>query len=154
VSTLTGTGRAHYSPRPDPLYHVVLLAMCGGVLVLATMLSVQNQTQVVVPFFRQPLPELCLARRITGVGCPGCGLTRCFISLMHGDLAAAWQYNGSGLLLFGLMAAQIPFRSIQLWRIRRGLPELNTGWTAHILLSLLAVWMIGQWALRLCGVPI
>ena len=37
----------------------------------------------------QPLPELCLARRITGSGCTGCGMTRSFISIMHGDLAGA-----------------------------------------------------------------
>lgn len=141
-------------PRPDPLYHVVLLAMCAGVLVLAAILSVRGQTQVVVPLLNQPLPELCLARRITGWGCPGCGMTRCFISLMHGDLAAAWHYNPSGLLLFALMAAQIPFRAFQICRIRRGLPEWPIGWAAPVLLGLLAITMIGQWALRLMGVPV
>jgi hypothetical protein len=89
-----------------------------------------------------------MARRITNIGCPGCGMTRCFISLMHGDLAAAWSYNSAGFLLFGLMAAQIPFRSLQLWRIRRGLAELRTGWTAQILLGVLAVWMIVQWLVQ------
>lgn len=139
-------------PRPDPLYHLVLLAMCGAVLVLAAVLSVRNQTQVVVPLLGQPLPELCFARRLTGYGCPGCGMTRSFISLMHGDFASAWRYNPSGPLLFAIMAAQIPFRSIQLWRIRRGLPEWKTGWTAQILLGILAILMIGQWALRMTGI--
>src|SRR5262245_40700838 len=134
--------------RPDPTYHIVLLALCSVVLVLAAILSVRNQTQVVVPILGQPLPALCLARRITGSGCPGCGMTRSFMSLMHGDLAAAWRYNPAGPLLFGLMAAQIPFRAVQLWLIRRGLPELNTGWTAQILLLILVVLMIGQWTLR------
>ena len=141
-------------PRPDPMYHVVLLAMCSGVLVLAAVLSVRNQSQVVLPILGLPLPELCLARRLTGWGCPGCGMTRCFIALMHGDWLAAWRYNPSGIWLFGLMAAQIPFRAIQLWRIRRGLPELNTGWTAQILLGLLIVLMLGQWVLRAIGLPI
>ena len=139
-------------PRPDPLYHVVLLVMCTVVLVLAAVLSVRNGTQVVVPLIGQPLPELCFARRWTGHGCPGCGMTRSFISLMHGDFASAWSYNPSGPLLFAMMATQIPFRSVQLWRIRRGLPEWNTGWTAQVLLGILAVLMIGQWALRMFGV--
>lgn len=138
--------------RPDSTYHLTLLMLCSVVLVLAAILSVRNQTQVVVPILGQPLPELCLARRITGAGCPGCGMTRSFISIMHGDLAGAWRYNPAGPLLFGLMAVQIPFRAAQLWRIRRGLPELNTGWTAQILLMLLAVLMIGQWTLRMYGV--
>jgi hypothetical protein len=140
--------------RPDPLYHVVLLALCSGVMALAAVLSVRGGTQVALPVVNWALPELCFARRFTGLSCPGCGMTRCFISLMHGDLAGAWQYNPAGLLLFMLMAAQIPFRGVQLWRIRRGLPELRTGWTAQILLGLLAVLMIGQWALRLFGVPL
>ena len=147
------TAGTHFRP-PDAMYHIVLLTLCSIVLVLAAVLSVRNQTQVVLPFVGQALPELCFARRITGYGCPGCGMTRCFISLMHGDFAAAWHYNPAGLLLFTLMAAQIPFRSLQLWRIRRGLPEWNTGWTAQVLLGILAVLMIGQWALRLVGVPL
>jgi hypothetical protein len=122
--------------------------MCAGVVALAAVLSVRNETQVIVPVLGQPLPELCLARRLTGLGCPGCGMTRCFIALMDGDLAAAWNFNSSGFLLFGLMAAQIPFRSIQLWRIHRGLPELQTSPAAQILLGCLAVWMIAQWLLR------
>jgi hypothetical protein len=138
-------------PRPDPLYHLVLLIICGGVLVLAAVLSVRNQTQVIVPLLGQPLPELCFARRWTGLSCPGCGLTRCFIALVHGDFAAAWRYNPAGPLLFAIMAAQIPFRLVQLWRIRRGLPEWNTGWTAQILLGVLAALMLGQWALRMAG---
>ena len=154
MSSVAAGERPAFQPRPDPLYHAVHLALCGGVLVLAALLSIRNQSQVVVPLLGQPLPELCMARRLTGLSCPGCGLTRCFISIMHGDLAAAWQYNSAGLLLFGLMVAQIPFRSLQLWRSRRGLAELNTGWMAHALLGGFAVWMIGQWALRACGVPV
>jgi hypothetical protein len=140
--------------RPDPLYHVVLLAMCSGVLVLAAVLSVRGGTQVALPGADWVLPELCFARRFAGLNCPGCGMTRCFISLMHGDLAGAWRYNPAGLLLFALMAAQIPFRVWQLWRVRRGLPEIHMGWTAQILLLTLAVLMIAQWALRLYGVPV
>jgi hypothetical protein len=138
--------------RPDPLYHGVLLAMCSAIVVLSFLLSVRNQTRVVLPWVNVPLPELCMMRRMTGLGCPGCGMTRCFISLARGDVAAAWSYNPAGLLMFAVIAFQIPFRSLQLWRIRRGLPELRTGLAAQIILITLAAAMIGQWALRLAGV--
>ena len=79
-------------------------------------------------------------------------MTRCFISLAHGDLRAAWRYNPAGPLLFAMLAFQIPFRLVQLFRIRRGLPELRMGWWPQALFALLGVLMVGQWLLRLVGV--
>jgi hypothetical protein len=140
-------------PRPDAMFHGVLLGISSAILALSLMLSVRNQTQVVLPLINIPLPELCMMRRMTGWGCPGCGMTRCFISLAQGDVAAAWSYNPAGLLMFAVIAFQIPYRGVQLWRIRRGLPELRTGAATQVILGLLAVAMIGQWALRLVGVP-
>jgi hypothetical protein len=49
---------------------------------------------------------------------------------------------------------QIPYRTVQLWRIRRGLPELRTGWLAQYALGFLAVAMIGQWLLKVTGLQI
>jgi hypothetical protein len=140
--------------KPDPLYHSILLTMCSGVIVLAFVLSIRGQTQVLVPLFGGPLPELCTFRRFTGLGCPGCGMTRCFISLAHGDLRAAWAYNPSGFLMFALFAFQIPYRIVQLVRIRRGLPELRLNRLTQWSLGIIAVAMFGQWLLRQCGVPL
>lgn len=142
-----------YHPRPDPLFHVVMMAMCGGVLVLSMILSVQQETQVVLPIIGQPLPELCMMKRMTnGAGCPGCGMTRSFISLGHGNLAAAWSYNPAGVWFFAIVLFQLPYRAVQLWRIRRRLPELQTFRLAQISLGILAVGMIVQWLLRIAGV--
>lgn len=35
----------------------------------------------------------CPYRTLTGLACPGCGLTRCIHALLHGDLALAFSYN-------------------------------------------------------------
>jgi hypothetical protein len=139
-------------PRPDPLYHIVLLTICTGMLVLAPLLAVREETQVLVPLLGTPLPELCMSKRTLGLSCPGCGMTRCFISLAHGDLAAAWRYNPAGPLLFTMVAVQIPFRLTQLYRIRRGWSELQVGWVTPTLMGVLGVMMVGQWLLRLVGV--
>lgn len=138
--------------RPDPLYHWILLGLSSAIVVLSIVLSVRNQTQVLVPVLGAPIPELCLMRKWSGHGCPGCGMTRCFISLGHGDLSAAWSYNPAGLWLFAIVLFQLPYRGLQLWRIRRSLPEIRTGWLAQYALGLLAVAMIAQWLLRLAGV--
>lgn len=140
--------RPPFVPRPDPLYQAVILTMCSVVIVLALVLSVRDRTEVLVPILGVPLPELCMFRRLTGQGCPGCGMTRCFISLAHGDVRAAWAYNPAGLFLFALFAFQIPYRAWQLWRIRRGLPEHNFGRVGVAALGIFAATMVGQWAVR------
>lgn len=152
IELATPAAATRVYPRPDPIYHGVLLALCTAVVCLAFVLNVRSGSQVLVPFLGTPLPELCTFRRLTGAGCPGCGMTRCFIALAHGELRTAWSYNPAGLLFFALIVFQVPFRSIQLWRIRKGLPELQTGWLGQIVLVLLASAMIGQWLLRLSGV--
>jgi hypothetical protein len=122
------------------------------VLLISAMLSVRDRSQVVLPLLQFPVPELCTMRRLAGIDCPGCGLTRCFISLAHGDLAAAWSYNPAGLWLFLIMAFQIPFRSYQLWRLNRGQPEIVLPWALQITFGILAIGLIAQWALRLAGI--
>lgn len=50
--------------------------------------------------FIQSLAPGCHFQRLTGCYCPGCGGTRAFFALLHGDLGAAWRMNP--LLLSGL----------------------------------------------------
>ena len=38
-------------------------------------------------------PVLCPLRRVTGVWCPGCGLTRAAGWLVHADWTAAWKLH-------------------------------------------------------------
>jgi hypothetical protein len=43
--------------------------------------------------------EVCGLRRLTGIPCPGCGMTRAFTALARGDWAAAWALHPFSLLL-------------------------------------------------------
>lgn len=47
---------------------------------------------------------LCAMRETFGLPCPGCGLTRAFIHLAHGDPAGAAVMNPFGLVLFPMAA--------------------------------------------------
>ena len=42
--------------RPDPLFHLVLLALSASVLMLAGLLSIRSGTQVLLPLIDMPLP--------------------------------------------------------------------------------------------------
>jgi hypothetical protein len=44
---------------------------------------------------------VCILKRTTGIPCPSCGSTRSMLSLIHGDIVAAWFWNPFGFLILG-----------------------------------------------------
>ncbi len=125
----------------------VILAVACGILVLAAILDTRGGTQVVIPVLGLPLPELCYARRWLGMECPGCGLTRSFIAMMHGDLADAWRYNAAGFLIFVAVVCQIPYRGWHLSHQRFGTSAPRLAWLAWIWVAIGAALVI-QWIAR------
>lgn len=66
------------------------------------------------------LPAVCLSRRLFGVDCPGCGLTRSLVSLARGDLAASWSYHRLGWAVALAILIQFFFRIFVLVRLKGG----------------------------------
>lgn len=130
--------------------HRVFLGVATVVLILAVVLGVEGESRVVLPWLDVPLPELCSMRSTVGIPCPGCGLTRCFVSLMHGDAAAAWHFNPAGLAIFAFVVLQIPYRSYQLLSLARGrTPWQMSAAVSTYLISFLASLLVIQWVARL-----
>src|SRR5262245_22769054 len=84
-------------------YHLAWLLVAVVVLSIAAVCRVP-EAAVTLPGMATPLPEICLSRRLLGLDCPGCGLTRCFVALAHGEMARAWRFNPAGLLWFVALA--------------------------------------------------
>ncbi|MCA9490880.1 MAG: DUF2752 domain-containing protein [Myxococcales bacterium] len=93
--------------------HLVLLVICATIVVLAAVLT---PTDAVVSVFGYEIPVLCGFRRLTGIPCPGCGLTRSFVYLAHGHPIDAFRMNVFGPFLFAYVAGQVPYRAWLLWR--------------------------------------
>lgn len=58
----------------------------------------------------------CLFRTITGLKCPGCGITHMALCLMRGDLSGAFHANAMVLLLLPigiLLAVRITLRYLK-----------------------------------------
>ncbi len=59
-------------------------------------------------------PVLCPFRLVTGLPCPGCGLTRAFAALAHGHLLQALSFNAFGVPLFLLTVLALPIALAEL----------------------------------------
>lgn len=132
----------------DTTYHSIYLALSIAVLAAACVLRVQGEGHVQVPGLSVPLPDTCYFKRLFGVGCPGCGLTRCFISVAHGEFVRAWRFNPGGFLFFLMVVAQIPYRLAQIWRIRHYGQEWRPARLTAGLGFLLVGTLVIQWLVR------
>jgi hypothetical protein len=77
-----------------PARRTLLLAP-AAVLLLAALLPVG---------WTSPLP-LCAVKALTGVDCPGCGMTRAFLLIAHGQLHDANYVHPVGIPAFLIVAA-------------------------------------------------
>lgn len=127
--------------------HWVFLCLSVLVLFLSFVMKTPDEELVFIPFTEVPMPGLCAMRETTGVNCPGCGLTRCFISLADGQFERAWDFNPAGYLVFVFVVAQIPYRSMQIRRIRRGRAEWSSPLIVRCLLVVIGA-LILQWVVR------
>ncbi len=132
-------------PTTYPLYFLILSAL---ILAASFFLRLPQDGKIYLPFVEGvAVPGLCHSRELLGIPCPGCGLTRCFVSLAHGQLVRAWQFNPAGILLFAFLVFQIPYRVVQLCQIHAGRRPWylgNMNWFGYLVLAIL----LAQWTFR------
>jgi len=127
--------------------HREMLIIAAAVIVLAFLLEVHSDQRVAFSVLPQcPLPETCPSRTLLHVECPGCGLTRSFVYLAHGDWRASWNIHRVGWFLALAVVVQIPYRLVAL-RSRDGLP-LGTS-VPKLFGTLLVVLLIVNWLINL-----
>ena len=82
----------------------------------------------------------CPFRTVTGLLCPGCGVTRLCLALLRGDVAAAWGANPVLLLLLpilAVLAVRLAVRYVREGRTTGPKWESALMWA---MVGLLAVW--------------
>jgi hypothetical protein len=89
---------------------------------------------------------VCPVAALTGLPCPGCGLTRATLALLRGDFARAWQLHP--LVFVALPALGAAIARIAVARGRSSpASERAITWFAVSLLTLL----VGVWLARFAG---
>lgn len=100
------------------VFHGTLLAVCAASISLAFLLAPGSERVAIAGW---EIPEICLWKNLFGWSCPGCGMTRSWVYLAHGDWMSAFRMNALGPILFLAAAIQIPlsgWRLFRLWRSR------------------------------------
>ncbi len=105
--------------RVDRTYHLTLLVLGLLATALPFCLTLDAGGRVEAGGVR--LQGFCLSHDVLDTPCPGCGLTRGFVRLAHGDWEGAWRMNRLAFAVFLVLALQIPWR---LW-ILMAKPKLS-----------------------------
>lgn len=98
-------------------------------------------------------PSFCPFKVVTGLPCPGCGLTRATVALLHGDLATSFHFHPLAGPMVAAMLAVAVLDGWLWWRsVRSGRPggshvslmervmRTPTPWVAIAALAL--VWLV------------
>jgi hypothetical protein len=134
--------------RPAP---VVLVGLAVGALVPLAWLTAG--------------PSFCPLKAMTGLPCPGCGMTRATVALLHGDLATSFHFHPlagpmvAAMLVVGLIDAWIWWRgarrgqttqqttnaSVMERTMRSPAPWIAIGALALVWLVRLPLYVAGVW---------
>lgn len=90
---------------------------------------------------RGAIPIFCPFKVLTGIPCPGCGMTRALISITKGDLRAAFRYNPfSFFLLFMVAVSIIPGKQAE--KLPSIVPVVMNHVFIIVLIAVLVFWFI------------
>lgn len=82
----------------------------------------------------------CIMRLLTGLPCPGCGMTRSWVHLAHGDVVTAFEYNFFGPLAMAAAAGLVVYTVVALVR-RQPTERLFDQLNPKILMVLMGLWL-------------
>lgn len=130
--------------------HNIFLFLSLAIIVCSALMTTEGDSTVRAPGWQWPLPESCMSRRIWRMDCPGCGLTRSFISMSHGEFQRAFSFNMAGPLVYLFVLVQIPWHAWQLYRIVRLRRPIESLWL-YVPLYAMSGAILSQWLWRLCS---
>ena len=129
--------------------HVSFLLVATAVIFCSMVMTSEGRTTVRVPWLPIEMPEACMSRRVWNMDCPGCGLTRSFINMGHGEIQRAFSFNPAGPIVYLFVLIQIPWHGYQLFRLLKLRRPIESNWLFAPLYAMSGV-VLAQWLWRLC----
>jgi hypothetical protein len=90
--------------------------------------------------YRPVLPSFCTMKRVTGIGCPGCGMTRSVCATARGDVRTALRFHLFGPAVF--LASVLLWVAALFGRVPRIEDRRVHRVVAGIVLVLMAYWIV------------
>ncbi len=84
--------------KPELAPSLVILVACSCILLGAFVLAPSASGGSFIKVGRITLPETCIFKNLTGLPCPGCGVTRSVTSAVRGDFSGSFLHHRLGLL--------------------------------------------------------
>lgn len=100
ASPLAALGRREWFP------HALLATLCLAMLLTGTLLPAPQPGQDHLSVAGMPLPPLCMWKNSTGIPCPGCGLTRSWVTTLNGEWRRGFAFHRLGWLTLVYVAIQ------------------------------------------------
>ncbi len=133
--------------KPELIFRVLVLLVATTALSMSFVMTVEDDQEVYLPFTTVPMPEMCGFRSLLGVGCPGCGMSRAFISISNLEIDKALAFNSASLIVYLFVAIQIPWHAMQIYMtFLRGGP-IDTWWTLLPPMGVI-IWLIWCYCYR------
>jgi hypothetical protein len=90
--------------------HIVVLTICLLILLGSFLLKPSESGDGLLYIGSLPLPHSCTFKNLTGIPCPGCGLSHSMVEAARGDLKQSFRYHHLGLLTLIYVLAQLIYR--------------------------------------------
>ncbi len=141
----------HAIARPSPrrgtlgsrVTWLIFFIMPASVIGLSSWLTTARLDDTAHPLFGLPP---CGFKLVTGLPCPGCGLTHSFTAMAHFDFVGAVYANPFGVILFLVSLTTIPVAALG---FVRGWPVIDTlerlqfdKWAILLAITSVLVWIV------------
>lgn len=124
--------------------HWSMLGIACFVIVMSFLLSMDSDEHVELAGLS--MPSLCPSQCLFHTQCPGCGLTRSFVYLAHGDWDGALRMHRIGWIMALAILLQIPYRIASLAMPGREVLGLTL---PKVFGNVLIALLIGNWLYNL-----